>query len=789
MYLLRCNPHLTLVILFILLRPDLAWSEGTKGDLAEQLRQMDPAVIPKKGGQEPSRMLFKNTQARLQAANRRENQAWAKVQTRQDWEAFRDARLQALRISLGPFPARPKDLKVRTSGKLEIAGCRIENLVFESRPGLFVTANLYLPAKIPEAMPGILIVHSHHNPRTQGELQDMGMTWARQGCAVLVPEMLGHGERRQHPFPDAASYPEPFKVGRQDYYFRYNTGVQLQLVGESLMGWMVWDLIRCLDVLLARPGIDRDRVLVVGSVAGGGDPAAVTAALDQRVTAVAPFNFGGPQPDYSVPAQAEDNFYWFGVPSWESTRCLRLGARDGFAQWLIVAAVAPRRLLYCHEFSWDEKRDPAWPRLQKVFGLYVAADHLAEAHGKGKLQGKPPESTHCNNVGPYHRSQMYPVLKRWFNMPVPAKEVAGRRRPAAELMALTPELAKELRPRPVHELAAGRGGKLVEAARRRLADLKPEARTQFVRDGWDRLLGGVALKGQPKAHTGWKERIGTVALERLALEPEPGILVPVILLLPAKQQDRRSPVVVAVAQQGKQMFLKERTDDIISLLTGGTAVCLPDVRGTGETRPGDSRAYNSSATTRSATELLLGQTLLGGQLRDLRAILHYLRGRPDLDADRLALWGDSTAPVNLPGSRLAVPPDVGKLPHQAEPLGGVLVLLAGLFEEDVRAIYARRGLASYQDVLKSPFIYLPHDVLVPGALTAGDLADVAAVLAPRRLCLEGLVDGLNQPLAAEQLEKEYAVASSAYRTAGAANQLLLLPARSDGAARWLLRLP
>ena len=113
-------------------------------------------------------------------------------------------------------------------------------------------------------MPGILISHSHHNPKTQGELQDMGMTWARQGCLVLVMDHLGHGERRQHPFRTEADYPRPFRAGRQDYYFRYNTGVQLQLVGESLMGWMVWDLMRGLDLLLARPGIDKDRIILLG---------------------------------------------------------------------------------------------------------------------------------------------------------------------------------------------------------------------------------------------------------------------------------------------------------------------------------------------------------------------------------------------------------------------------------------------------------------------------------------------------------------------------------------------
>src|SRR5205823_3925849 len=133
------------------------------------------------------------------------------------------------------FPSPPKDLRVRLTRELPGDGYRIENLVFESRPGLLVTANLYRPARPSARMPGILLSHSHHSPKTQGELQDMGMTWARRCCLVLVMDHLGHGERRQHPFQSEKDYPQPFRVGRQDYYFRYVTGLQLHLVGESLL--------------------------------------------------------------------------------------------------------------------------------------------------------------------------------------------------------------------------------------------------------------------------------------------------------------------------------------------------------------------------------------------------------------------------------------------------------------------------------------------------------------------------------------------------------------------------
>ena len=131
----------------------------------------------------------------------------------------------------------------------------IEKLVFESRPGIAVTANVYRPANGSNSV-GILLTHSHHNPKTQPELQDMGAMWARAGCTVLVMDQFGYGERREHP-----------EGPRHDYWNRYNTGVQLQLIGDSLMGWMVWDIRRGIDVLEQRYGAGR--IVVMGSVARG----------------------------------------------------------------------------------------------------------------------------------------------------------------------------------------------------------------------------------------------------------------------------------------------------------------------------------------------------------------------------------------------------------------------------------------------------------------------------------------------------------------------------------------
>jgi dienelactone hydrolase len=310
-------------------------------DLADRLRELDAKVLPA----ELPRMIGRDARARIELANQRESKAWSEIRTRADWEKYRDAKVRALRESLGADEPFPPELKVWVTRTLEGQGHRVENVLYQSKKGLLVSANLYVPTPERESMPGMIIVHSHHNPKTQGELQDMGVTWARLGCMVLIPDQLGHGERRQHPFVDASSYPGSFKPGRQDYFFRFNVAFQLQLVGESLSGWMVADLMKGVDLLLSRPGVDKNRIILLGSVAGGGDPAAVAAALDPRITAVVPFNFGGPQPEttYPLPDNAETTFNYAGSGSWESTRNLSLSARDGFLPWVIVGSVAPRR--------------------------------------------------------------------------------------------------------------------------------------------------------------------------------------------------------------------------------------------------------------------------------------------------------------------------------------------------------------------------------------------------------------------------------------------------------------
>ena len=700
---------------------------------SSNLPHIEPNLIEPKT--DPDQMLQRHLHHLRDEVNRKDRAAWYTLCNRSDWETFVHPRIDALRTSLGTFPDPPDRLNIHISKTITGEGYHIHNLVYESRPGIFVSANLYAPTQPTDKMPGILLVHSHHNPKVQGELQDMGILWARLGCRVLVIDQFAYGDRRQH---------NP--GSRQDYYFRYITGLQLHTLGDSLMGWMVWDIHRGVDLLLAQPNTDPEKIVVMGSVAGGGDPATVAAALDERITCAVPFNFGGPQPEttYPLPNDAEESFNYMGNGGWETTRNLRLSARDGFLPWVIVGSLAPRRLIYAHEFVWDQERDPVWKRLQKIYSWYDATDHLDHTQGFGLLQGRPPQASHCNNIGIPHRQRIYAALQRWFEISPPEQEVEERY-PDEALQSMTSDLRQKLAPPKIHTVFA-------QLANERNTNTQhPESLHQ----AWTNLLGNIEPNTNIPTKSHESIDINGVTVDRFVLETEPNISIPTLLLHPSIDQ---TAIVVAISQAGKSTFLTERADEIASLLSAGIAVCLPDVRGTGETAPEGSRIPRSRASSQ-----MHGQTLLGSRLKDLRSVIHYIRATsPSLP---IALWGDSFAPTNP----LEFPdPLMGEdAPLFAEPLGGLLALFGAFFENDIKAIVARGLFAEFKSVLNDTYCYVPHDAVIPSAATAGELCDLATALAPSPLWIDNLIDGRNCPLSQETANNILKSVQTAYTTAGA----------------------
>src|SRR3954469_779813 len=123
--------------------------------LAKALREYATAELAKVPGKDGkySTALPDYLNQQIKDANQHDREAWAKVQTKADWEKFRDTRIAALRKSLGTFPEVPRSVRVETTKTIEADDYAIDNLLYESRPGVWVTGNLYRPRAKRERMP------------------------------------------------------------------------------------------------------------------------------------------------------------------------------------------------------------------------------------------------------------------------------------------------------------------------------------------------------------------------------------------------------------------------------------------------------------------------------------------------------------------------------------------------------------------------------------------------------------------------------------------------------------
>ncbi len=735
-----CRMLLSAWILSLLLKPSAAAEVD-----ASKLRTIETTVARSEERQQLLNQVREQQWQRLQAANRQSSAEWQAIQTTADWERLRRQKLDALKASLGRWPEAPQQTRVVVASTVAGDGFKIENILFESRPGWWVSANLYRPAQPHDRMPGFVICHAHHTPKEHGELQDMGMTWARAGCLVLVPDQVGHGERRQHPFATTADFPKYYRVGHADYAFRYDNAIQLHLVGESLIGWMAWDLMRCADVLSQYKNGNRENLVLLGSVAGGGDPAAVAGALDQRFATVVPFNFGGPQPEtrYPLPDDAETSFNYAGGGSWESTRNLRNSARDGFLPWVIVGGIAPRHLIYAHEFRWDEARDPVWKRLQTLYRRYDQPNSLAFTHGSGMVTGQSADDTHCTHIGRVQRALMHVAFRDWLRIDVKPEDEYRQRVPSEQLRCWTEDLRRELQPQTLAQQVRAIAAQQFAEVRALQAKSTPEDFRRKLQQRWSERLDTTAPPELKATERRSVQAEGDISIERWMLTSSDGLQIPACVAIPQKIE---GPTVVAICSKGKQTFWKERTDDVARWLQSGRVVCVVDPRGIGESRLSDGHGRRSGSTSSSSTELMLGSTLLGQQLSDVRAVLKWLRSRPELKSSGFELQGDSLVPANPPEALFRQPRDNDDaLPAVSQPAAPLLALLTGLYEDDTTAISTIGGLVSWDSLLESYLVLTSHASLVPDACLTGEISTLIAAQQPKcKVTTTNTVDGWNR---------------------------------------------
>jgi pimeloyl-ACP methyl ester carboxylesterase len=207
--------------------------------------------------------------------------AWEALRSENDLAKLQEAVRRKLLDMIGGLPAEKTDLHARITGKIQMDGYSIEKLIFESLPGVYVTALVYAPDDRSERHPAVL-VPAGHAPNGKVHYQGLSQRLVHRGYLVIAWDPIGQGERSQ--FWDPVAKRSRYNLICGEHAVMGNLAY---LAGANLARWEVWDGMRAVDYLLTRADVDPERISITGT-SGGGTQTALIAALDPRIKVVVP---------------------------------------------------------------------------------------------------------------------------------------------------------------------------------------------------------------------------------------------------------------------------------------------------------------------------------------------------------------------------------------------------------------------------------------------------------------------------------------------------------------------
>jgi dienelactone hydrolase len=269
-------------------------------------------------------------------------------------------------LGLWPLPEKTP-LHATVTGTLARDGVVIEKLHFQSRPGLYVTCNLYRPKAASGRLPAIVYACGHSGRGRDGNktaFQDHGLWFATNGYVCLVLDTLQLGE-----IPGI--HHGTCREGRWWWQAR----------GYTPAGVECWNGVRALDYLAGRPDVDPERLGVTG-ISGGGAATFWIAAADERVKCAVPVSGMSDLESYVKDKVINGH-----------CDCMFLVNSYGWEWTTIAGLVAPRPLLFCN--SDDDKLFPmdgnrrVIERLRQLYALYGKPGLVDEYVSKGGHAYRP----------------------------------------------------------------------------------------------------------------------------------------------------------------------------------------------------------------------------------------------------------------------------------------------------------------------------------------------------------------------------------------------------------------
>jgi dienelactone hydrolase len=594
----------------------------------------------------------------------------------------------------GGMPERTA-LNARTVGSFERDGYRVENVLYDSLPNFPITANLYIPAAAKPPLPGVLFHMGHTlNGKAADSYQRCCQGLVRLGFLVLAFDPMGQGERVY--YPDAAHARTRLASSDAEHT---TPGKQMLLVGDTCTLMQTWDGVRSLDYLAAHPLVDPKRLASTGQ-SGGGTQTMHLLAVDDRLAAAVVCsgnteNFACA--NFNPPGSTDD-----------AEQDLVGSGPFGFERWDVFYPFAPKPLLITvsdHDSSGTYSSNyisNGWEEFQKLRKVYALA---------GKEKNLAWSDTPLPHGLSYDsRLQVYNWMRRHLQgetKPI-EEEPPTKPEPDATLYCAGGNVDSLKSETPFH-MNRARATKKSEMALEKLLQFdRPPAAPHLS------VLRRVPSKG--------------VWIEAVEVQSAPQVWIPAWIFRP-RSSDASKPVVLAVDQFGRAARWHEG-ELYQNLALKGYTVCVPDLRAIGDLSPEFSRGHAPRARSHSDEEnyswasVILGKPLVGQRTADILALAAALRG---------------SAPVVVAAAgRLTLP-----------------ALFATALDPKIAQLYLSGGLVSYRSIVETEEYSVPFAGFVPNILLHTDLPEVAASLAPRRVCLAGAIDAKGDRLAVEKVRALY----------------------------------
>lgn len=635
----------------------------------------------------------------------------SKLKTQEEWKQRQSEMKQRMWDVLGSFPEK-SPLNPQITSKIKKDDFTIENVIYESLPGFYVTASLFIPDDLQKPAPAILFCSGHSTEAYRKPSYQMPLlNLVRKGFIVLAIDPVGQGERLQYFDPEK----EESVIGSSTKEHSYPS-VQTALIGHSVARYFVWDGIRGIDYLISRKEVDSKRIGVHG-LSGGGTQTAYISALDDRVAASAPACYitSYRRLMESIGVQdGEQNFYH--------------GIRNGIdhADFLEIRAPKPTLIMAnTGDFFSIQGARETFSELKKVYNLFNLPDNMEIV-----------EDDYGHGYTKKNREAMYAFFQKHLMLPGTADELEVDFLSEQDLQKTpTGQLASSLKGETIYSLNLKESEVYIDKLETSRKDLSTHLQKL------PELAQQLSGYKQPNTNddpvfTGRTTEEGIV-IEKYFVKGEGDYVLPYLLLVP---ENKNNKAILYLHPKGKAGMMNE-SNEWNWLLGMGFTILAPDIPGNGELGGGklkgdayiDNISYNMWYNA-----MLIGRSIVGVQASDAVKLSHLL--------------------VNTHGFSEVF----GIATEEMSPV----LLHAAVFDPVISRVALINPYYSYRSFVINEF-YNPRLVhsLVPGALTSYDLPDLAALLAPKKLLIAGRTE--IYPLAQEgDYTNENEMIENAYRLAG-----------------------